>query len=70
MPNRRNTPPWVQAIVQRVLRLQLYLFGGVITLGFLAQFHEPLVLWIFGIAAVAFLVWLVVTIVRWRRSRW
>ena len=53
-----------------VFHASLLLLGTVIALNVSLAFLRPLLPWIVGGMTVAFFGWLVVVIVRWRRSRW
>jgi hypothetical protein len=53
-----------------LFRASLLLFGSVIVLNLAIVFLVPILPWIVGVLALAAIVWLVIVIVRWRRSRW
>jgi hypothetical protein len=53
-----------------VFRASLLLLGAVIALNLGVAFLRPILSWLIGGLLLAGLTWLVVAIVRWRRSRW
>jgi hypothetical protein len=53
-----------------VFRASALVLGAVIALNLAVVFLRPILPWIVGGMLVAFVVWLVVVLVRWRRSRW
>lgn len=53
-----------------LLRASLSLLGAVIALNLAVAYLQPVLPWIVGGLAAAAMAWLVVTLVRWRRSKW
>jgi membrane protein YdbS with pleckstrin-like domain len=53
-----------------VFHASLLLLGAVIALNLSVAFLQPILPWIVGCISLAALAWIVVGIVRWRRSRW
>lgn len=53
-----------------VFRASMLVLGAVIALNLAIVLLQPILPWLLGGLAVAALVWLLVAIVRWRRSRW
>lgn len=56
--------------VDWVFRASLLLLGAVIALNLAIALLCPILPWLIGGLAVAALTWIVVAIVRWRRSKW
>lgn len=56
--------------IEWVFRASLLLFGAVIALNLTITFLRPILPWLIWGIGLAIMVWLVVAIVRWRRSRW
>jgi len=48
----------------------LLVLGAVIALNLAVAYLQPILPWIVGAIGIAFVIWLVVVLVRWRRSRW
>lgn len=55
---------------QSVFRASALVLGTVIALNLAIAFLRPILPWIVGGILAAFAAWLVVLVVRWRRSRW
>lgn len=53
-----------------LLRASLILLGASIALNVAVALFRPIVPWLAGGFAIAFLTWCVVAFIRWRRSRW
>lgn len=53
-----------------VLRASVVLLSASIAFNLAVAFLEPVVPWLVGGLALAFLGWCVAAFVRWRRSRW
>jgi hypothetical protein len=56
--------------VEWVFRASALLLGAVIALNLAIAFLQPILPWIIGGILLAFVGWVVVALVRWRRSRW
>lgn len=52
------------------LRACFMVLGGAIALNLAVVFLRPVLPWVVCAVAVAAVVWIVVAIARWRRSRW
>lgn len=55
---------------QLVFHASLLLLGAVIALNLSVAFLRPILPWIVGGIALIAVVWIVVGVIRWRRSRW
>lgn len=53
-----------------VFRASMLLLGAVIALNLAIALLRPILPWLLGGVAVAVLAWVVVAIVRWKRSQW
>ena len=53
-----------------VFRASLLLLGAVIALNLVVAFLCPILPWLIGGIALAAAAWIVVAVVRWRRSKW
>lgn len=53
-----------------VFHASLLVLGAVIALNLALAFLRPILPWLIGGVAVAALIWVVVAVVHWRRSRW
>lgn len=53
-----------------LLRACFMVLGAAIALNLAVAFLRPVLPWIVCAVAVAAVVWIVVAVVRWRRSRW
>jgi len=63
--------PWpMRSPIEWVFRASALLLGAVIALNLAIAFLQPILPWVIGGMLVAFVGWLVVAIVRWRRSKW
>jgi hypothetical protein len=56
--------------LERVARIVLLLWGFIIAIGALTTYFRALLPWIAGGVLVAFTVWVVIAVIRWRRSKW
>jgi membrane protein YdbS with pleckstrin-like domain len=65
-----DTPKDVRTGFQRALQVSLLLLATVIVLNLTVVYLRPLLPWLGGALAIAVLVWAIVGLVRWRRSRW
>lgn len=63
-------PGDVKGLAQRIFHACLFLLGAAIAINVAVAYLEPVIPWLISAAVVVFLGWLVVAIVRWRRSRW
>jgi hypothetical protein len=66
----RRELPSVGGLAARIFHISLLILGAVIALQLAVVFLEPILPWIVGGVALVAGVWIVVAIVRWRRSRW
>ncbi len=48
----------------------LFIFGSVVLLNLAVAYLQPILPWLIGAAAVALLLWVIVSVIRWHRSRW
>lgn len=55
---------------ERVFHASLMLLGAVIALNLAVSFLRPLLPWIAVSLGVVSVVWIVVVVIRWRRSKW
>jgi hypothetical protein len=63
--------PWpMRSPFEWVFRASALLLGAVVALNLAITFLRPILPWIIGGVLLVLLGWLVVAIVRWRRSRW
>lgn len=53
-----------------ILHACLTLLGAAIALNLAVAFLRPILSWIIGAGALVAATWIVVAIMRWRRSRW
>lgn len=65
-----NSPSPMKNPFLWVFRASLLLLGASIALNVGVAFLQPILPWLIGGLTLAGLIWLVVGIVRWRRSRW
>lgn len=56
--------------VGRVFHASLMLLGAVIALNLAVAFLCPILPWLIGGFALAAVTWIVIAVMRWRRSRW
>lgn len=56
--------------IEWVFRASMLLFGAAIALNLAVAYLQPVMPWLIGGMLIALVVWLVVAIARWRRSRW
>lgn len=59
----RNPVGWI-------FRASMMLFGAVIALNLAVAYLRPILPWVIGSIALAMTIWLLVAVVRWRRSQW
>jgi membrane protein YdbS with pleckstrin-like domain len=55
---------------QWAFHASLLLLGAVIALNLSIAFLQPILPWIIGCLSLVAVTWIVVGIIRWRRSRW
>lgn len=53
-----------------MFRASMLLLGAVIALNLAIALLRPILPWLIGGVAVGVITWIVVALVRWRRSRW
>jgi hypothetical protein len=53
-----------------IFRASLLILGAVIALNLAVAYLRPIMPWLIGGFALASTVWIVIAIIRWRRSRW
>jgi uncharacterized membrane protein YdbT with pleckstrin-like domain len=56
--------------LQWLWRTCLLIFGSVLALNLAVAYLEPIMPWIIGAAVVALVLWVAISVIRWRRSRW
>jgi hypothetical protein len=56
--------------LERVTRVIMVIWGFFIFLGALTIYLRPILPWIAGGVSLAIATWVVIAIVRWRRSKW
>ena len=56
--------------IEWVFRASLLLLGATIALNLATVYLRPVLPWLLGGFSLALLIWLVIAIVRWRRSKW
>ena len=56
--------------IEWVFRASLLLLGATIALNVATAYLQPVLPWLLGGFSLALFTWLVIAIVRWRRSRW
>jgi membrane protein YdbS with pleckstrin-like domain len=54
----------------RAFHASLLLLGAVIALNVSVAFLRPILPWIIGCISLVAVAWIVVGVIRWRRSRW
>lgn len=59
-----------QPQLERIFRLVLLVWFIFIAIGAIAAYVRPLLPWIAGGVVLAVTTWIVVAVVRWRRSKW
>jgi hypothetical protein len=59
----RNPVAWI-------FRASTLLLGAVIALNWAIAYLQPVLPWLIGGFALVCVIWIVIAIVRWRRSRW
>lgn len=57
-------------VVEWAFRASLLVLGTTIALNLAIAYLRPLIPWIGGVSAMILVIWIVVAVVRWRRSRW
>lgn len=60
----------MKRLAEHVFIASLLIFGAVIILNLAIDYLRLILPWLVGGVAVAAAVWVIVAIVRWRRSRW
>lgn len=53
-----------------IWRASVFVFGSVVLLNLAVAYLEPIMPWLIGAAVIALVLWVAVTVIRWRRSRW
>jgi hypothetical protein len=56
--------------LDRATRIVLLFWGFIIAIGAVSTYFRPILPWIAGGVLVAFTTWVVIAVVRWRRSKW
>jgi len=56
--------------LQRAFRASLLVLGIVVMLNLAIGYLRPIIPWLAGTAAIGLAVWVVIAVIRWRRSRW
>jgi len=56
--------------VEWVFRASMLVLGAVIALNLAIAFMRPILPWLIGGVVVAGVIWFMVAVERWRRSRW
>lgn len=59
-----------RAPLGRASRVLLFIWGFFIFIGALTVYLRPILPWIAGGVSLAMVIWVVVAVIRWRRSRW
>lgn len=70
MSDDKKSLPQLRGLVERPTRIILLFWAFIITLGAITRYLRPVLPWIAGTVAALFIIWMVVAIIRWRRSRW
>jgi membrane protein YdbS with pleckstrin-like domain len=70
MSDEKKEPSPMKNPIAWVFRASVLLLGAVIALNVAIAYLQPILPWIIGGIALAAVGWLVVAIIRWRRSRW
>ncbi|WP_433020526.1 hypothetical protein [Kribbella sp. CA-294648] len=53
-----------------IWRASLFIFGSVVLLNLAIAYLQPILPWLVGAAGIALVLWVVITVIRWRRNRW
>ncbi|HEX3786120.1 MAG TPA: hypothetical protein VHX38_41260 [Pseudonocardiaceae bacterium] len=70
MSDEKKEPSPMKNPIVWVFRASVLLLGSVIALNVAVAYLQPILPWLIGGIGLAAATWLVVAIVRWRRSRW
>jgi hypothetical protein len=63
--------PWpMRSPIEWIFRASSLLLGAVIALNLAIAFLQPILPWIIGCLSLVAVTWIVVGVIRWRRSRW
>lgn len=46
------------------------IFGSIVLLNLTVAYLEPILPWLVGAAGIGLVLWVVLTVIRWRRNRW
>lgn len=70
MSDGKKLPSLFKKPLERVARVLLLIWGFFIFVGALTVYLRPILPWIAGGVSLAIAAWVVVAIIRWRRSKW
>lgn len=70
MSGEKKTDSPVRNPMAWIFHASLLLLGAVIALNLAVTFLRPVLPWLVGGVALTAMTWVVVALVRWRRSRW
>lgn len=63
-------PAPMRGPLERAGRIILLFWGFIIAIGALATYFHPLLPWVAGAVSLGVVSWVMIAVIRWRRSKW